>query len=259
MGALDGKVAFVTGATSGIGRAVALAFAAEGALVLGVGRDEGALASLAVELGARGAVLRCDVTVEADVEAAVQACVERFGGLDVAFNAAGMGGLSFVKDADLALAEQIWRTNVLGTLACMKYESRAMIGRGAGAIINVSSASGAQVATGLSAYCGSKAAVDMMTRAAAVELGEHGIRVNALAPGTTMTRMAAWTKLPGVEDAIAAATPLGRLGRKSDMVGMALLLAGEAGAFITGQVLYVDGGLSLPAFPDLRTLLPGLG
>jgi len=258
MGTLDGKVALVTGATSGIGRAVALAYADEGARVLGVGRDEAALASLADEIGDRGAALRCDVTVESDVDAAVRACVERFGGLDVAFNAAGMGGLSFVKDADLALAEQIWRANVLGTLACMKHESRAMIERGGGSIINVSSASGVQSATGLSAYCGSKAAVDMMTRTAAIELGEHAIRVNALAPGTTMTRMAAWTKLPGVEDAIAAATPLGRLGRKDDMVGMSLLLASDAGAFITGQVLYVDGGLSLSAFPDLRTLLPGL-
>ena len=259
MGTLDGRVALVTGATSGIGRAVALAYAGEGARVLGVGWEEASLASLADELGERGAALRCDVTVEADVEEAVRAAVERFGGLDIAFNAAGMGGLSFVKDADLALAEQIWRANVLGTLACMKHESQAMIERGGGSIINVSSASGAQVATGLSAYSGSKAAIDMMTRTAAIELGEHGIRVNALAPGTTMTRMAAWTKLPGVEEAISAATPLGRLGRKGDMVGVALLLASEAGSFITGQVLYVDGGLAVPAFPDLRKLLPGLG
>ena len=258
MGTLDGKVAFVTGATSGIGRAVALAFADAGARVLGVGRDEAALASLAGDLGGRGAATRCDVTIESEVEAAVRACVERFGGLDVAFNAAGMGGLSFVKDADLGLAEQIWRANVLGTLACMKHESQAMIERGGGSIINVSSASGTQAATGLAAYSGSKAAVDMMTRTAAVELGEHEIRVNAMAPGTTMTRMTGWTKLPGVEEAIAAATPLGRLGRKSDMAGMALLLASDAGAFITGQVLYVDGGLALPAFPDLRRLLPGL-
>ena len=98
----------------------------------------------------------------------------------------------------------------------------------------------------------------MLTQTAAIELGADGIRVNAIAPGTTMTRMAAWTKLPGVEDAITGVTPLGRLGRKDDMIGMALLLAGDAGSFITGQVLYVDGGLALPAFPDLRTLLPGV-
>jgi NAD(P)-dependent dehydrogenase (short-subunit alcohol dehydrogenase family) len=258
VGVLDGKMAMVTGATSGIGRTVALAFAREGARVVGCGRDAAALDLLAAELGARGFSQRCDVTNEAEIESAVAAAVERFGGLDIAFNCAGMSGLSFVKDADLEVAENIWRTNVLGILACMKHQSRAMIARGSGSIINVSSASGTQVATGLSAYSSSKAALDMLTRTAAVELGEHQIRVNALAPGTTITRMTSWTKLPGVEDAIAAVTPLGRLGRKDDMVGLALLLASDAGSFITGQVLNVDGGLAIPAFPDLRKLLPGV-
>jgi NAD(P)-dependent dehydrogenase (short-subunit alcohol dehydrogenase family) len=255
MGALDGKVAFVTGATSGIGRAVALAYAAEGASVAGCGRDEAALASLAGDLGDRGIALPCDVTDESSIETAVRDTVERLGGLDVAFNCAGMGGMSTIRAGDLAVAEQIWRTNVLGVLACMKYQSRIMAERGGGSIINVSSASGVQAAAGLAAYCGSKAAVDMITRAAAVELGPHHIRVNALAPGTTLTRMTEWTQLPGVEDSVAAATPLGRLGQPGDMTGMAILLASDASSFITGQVLYVDGGVSLSAFPDIRKLL----
>lgn len=258
MGSLDGKVAMVTGATSGIGRAVAVAFATEGAMVLGCGRDAAALETLATNLSDRGFAQKCDVTSEADIEAAVKAVVDHYGGLDIAFNCAGMGGLSFVKDADLKVAEDIWRTNVLGVIASMKHESRAMLARGGGSIINVSSASGRQSAAGLSAYCSSKAAVDMLTQTAAIELGEHNIRVNAIAPGTTITRMAAWTKLPGVEHAITSVTPLGRLGRKDDMIGMALLLAGDTGSFITGQVLYVDGGLALPSFPDIRTLLPGV-
>lgn len=256
MGVLDGKVAMVTGATSGIGRAVALAYASEGAKVIGCGRDVNALASLQSELGERGVARRCDVTLEADIEATVSDAFERYGQLDIAFNCAGMGGMSTIRAGDLDLADQIWQTNVRSVLACMKHQSRAMATGGGGSIINVSSASGVQASAGLSAYCASKAAVDMLTKVAAVELGTHSIRVNALAPGTTTTRMTAWTQLPGIEDAVAGATPLGRLGQVEDMVGMALLLASDASAFITGQILYVDGGLSLPAFPDIRKMFP---
>lgn len=256
MGALDGKIALVTGATSGIGRAVALAYASEGAMVIGCGRDAEALAGLEVEFGDAGVARRCDVTVEADIEATVVEAVERYGRLDVAFNCAGMGGMSTIRAGDLELADQIWQTNVRSVFACMKHQSRAMVTGGGGSIINVSSASGVQASAGLSAYCASKAAVDMLTKTAAIELGPHGVRVNALAPGTTTTRMTAWTQLAGIEGAVAGATPLGRLGQVEDMVGRALLLASDASAFITGQILYVDGGLSLPAFPDIRKLLP---
>ncbi len=256
MGTLDGKVAMVTGATSGIGRAVALAYASEGATVMGCGRDPDALTSLQSELGERGVARSCDVTVEVDIETTVAEAVQRFGRVDIAFNCAGMGGMSTIRAGDLDLADQIWQTNVRSVLACMKHQSRAMATGGGGSIINVSSASGVQASAGLSAYCASKAAVDMLTKTAAVELGAHNIRVNALAPGTTTTRMTVWTQLPGIEDAVAAATPLGRLGQVEDMAGMALLLASDASAFITGQILYVDGGLSLPVFPDIRKLLP---
>jgi NAD(P)-dependent dehydrogenase (short-subunit alcohol dehydrogenase family) len=112
MGALDGKRAMVTGATSGIGRAVALAFAAEGAFVVACGRDADALASLQQELGERGIAQRCDVTSEADIEAIVVLAVEKYGGLDVAFNCAGMAGMSRIRAGDLDLADQIWQTNV---------------------------------------------------------------------------------------------------------------------------------------------------
>ena len=123
MSALEGKVAIVTGATHGIGRAIAVAYAAEGAKVVACGRDERALASLAGEIGDACAPHRTDVTVETDIEAAVQAAADRFGGLDVAFNAAGTGGMtSTIRNNDLAIAEDIWRTNVLGSygLLCRK-------------------------------------------------------------------------------------------------------------------------------------------
>ncbi len=134
---LEGKVAMVTGATHGIGRAIALAYIAEGARVVACGRDEAALATLQAEAGDTCLAQRTEVQAEADVEAAVRAAVDRFGGLDIALNAAGTGGgMSMVRNADLNVAEEIWRTNVLGVLACMKHESRAMRERGGGSIIN---------------------------------------------------------------------------------------------------------------------------
>ncbi len=255
MGVLDGKTALVTGASHGIGRAIALAFADAGASVVACGRDEAALASLETELGDRGRTQRADVEVERDITVAVAAAVEQYGGLDVAVNAAGTGGApSLVRNADLAVAEQIWRTNVLGVLACMKHESRAMRQRGRGSIINISSLSGSMPAKSMAAYCGSKAAVNMMTEVAALELGEFGIRVNAISPGAIDTRMTAWMKLPGIGEAIVAETPLGRVGQTDDLTGMALFLASDASSFVTGQVFHADGGASLMRYPDLPAL-----
>lgn len=256
--ALEGKIALVTGATHGIGRAIALALAGEGARVVACGRDEAALASMGKELGQRGVAQRLDVTVELDADAAVQAAVNSYGGLDVAVNAAGDGGMtSYVRNADLAVAEGVWRTNVLGVLACMKYECRAMRASGGGSIINISSLSGRMPAKAMAAYCGTKAAVDMMTQVAALEMGEFGVRVNAIAPGAIDTRMTAWMKLPGVGDAIIEETPLARIGETDDLTALAIYLASDASSFVTGQVFVADGGASLMRYPDLPKLMRG--
>ncbi len=109
-------------------------------------------------------------------------------------------------------------------------------------------------AKGMSGYCGSKAAVNMMTQVAALEMGEFGVRVNAIGPGAIDTRMTAWMKLPGVGEAIVAETPLGRVGQTGDLTGLAIYLAGDASSFVTGQVFYADGGASLMRYPDMPKL-----
>lgn len=249
---LQDKIALVTGATSGIGRAIALGFAAEGARVIACGRDQAALTSIAVESDDACIGQRTDVCDEASIEAAVAAAIERFGRLDIAVNAAGTGGTpSFVSQADARAAEEIWRTNVLGLLLCMKHEARVMQRVGSGSIINVSSLSARMPSKTMAAYCGSKAAVDEMTRVAALELGSRGVRVNCIAPGTIATPMTTWLKTnAGFEDALLAAVPLGRVGQPQDMVGLAVLLAGDASAYITGQIFCADGGFGLAGSPD---------
>ena len=255
---MTGKVGLITGGGSGIGLGAARALTAAGARVALMGRDAAKLAQAAAGFPRPADVLTVagDVGTEADVERAVATVVERFGRLDLAVNAAGTGSFGGIADQSFESWALTLRTNLDGTMLALKHESAAMLrgGRG-GAIVNVSSIAGVLTHRMMSAYCVSKAGVEMLTRCAADELGEHGIRVNALRPGLVPTDLAA----PLASHPLARANyeslmPLGRLGTVEDVAQAALFLLSDAASWITGQVFAVDGGHTLRGGPDVALM-----
>jgi NAD(P)-dependent dehydrogenase (short-subunit alcohol dehydrogenase family) len=250
---MDGRVALVTGGGSGIGFATAKALVEAGARVALVGRTAGRLGESARKLGERAAAFAGDVGIEDDVERVVRQTVERFGGLDVAVNAAGTGALAPVESHPREAWAETLRTNLDGTMYCVKHEASAMLagGRG-GAIVNVSSIAGALTHRLMSAYCVSKAGVEMLTRCAADELGDRGIRVNAVRPGLVPTDLAVpLTSSPKVVENYLSLMPLRRLGTAEEVAAAIVFLASDAASWITGQVLAIDGGHTLRAGPDV--------
>jgi NAD(P)-dependent dehydrogenase (short-subunit alcohol dehydrogenase family) len=247
MGArFTGKVVLVTGGGSGIGRATARAFAAEGATVVVAGRDERRLASAVEELGGEASAVTVDVTDSADVARLVETVVARHGGLDVAFNNAGVLG-SPAPVADLAEDDfaAVIGTNLTGTWLCLKHEVAHMRAHGGGAIVNMASNIGAHGRLpNMAAYAASKAAVSALTRTAARDHIAEGVRINAVSPGATDTDM---SRRPGETDADRAARlkdaiPLGRVGATAEVAAAVLWLASDEAAFTVGHDLVVDGG-----------------
>jgi NAD(P)-dependent dehydrogenase (short-subunit alcohol dehydrogenase family) len=256
---LAGQVAIITGATSGIGARTAELFANEGARVVIAGRRQERGQRLARALGDRACFVRTDVTVEADVERMIAHAVDRFGGLDCLINNAGRSSqYAAFTDVDLEQFDAVMAVHVRAVLAGMKYAARAMAAQGSGSIINVTSVNGTRAGLGGHYYSAAKAASIHLTRCAAVELGEKGIRVNSLSPGMTVT--GAFGKYLGMtpdeaddhpecaEAAIATVLPryqpLQRIIRTDDIARAALFLASDASRMITGQDLVVDGGIS---------------
>jgi NAD(P)-dependent dehydrogenase (short-subunit alcohol dehydrogenase family) len=259
MADMTNRVALITGGGSGIGLGAARALAAAGAWVALMGRDAAKLERAATEFAKPADVLTLagDVASEADVARAVAAVVERFGRLDAAVNAAGTGSFGGVAEQALESWTLTLRTNLDGTMLALKHETAAMLqaGRG-GAIVNISSIAGVLTHRMMSAYCVSKAGVEMLTRCAADELGEHGIRVNALRPGLVPTDLAA----PLASHPLARANyeslmPLGRLGTVEDIAQAALFLLSDGASWITGQVFAVDGGHTLRGGPDVSLMM----
>jgi NAD(P)-dependent dehydrogenase (short-subunit alcohol dehydrogenase family) len=246
-GTVSASVVLVTGALTGIGRATALAFAKNGARLIVSGRHEEAGQALVDELrgrGAEAAFVRADVRRDDDVGKLVEQAVARFGRLDVAVNNAGTEGKPGPVTEQTAEAyAATFDTNVLGTLLSMKHELRCMQAQGSGSIVNIASNMGERGAAGLSLYAGSKHAVEGITKSAALEAAALGVRVNAVAPGPTETGML--DRLTGSAEkkaAFYAAVPLKRGGQPSEIADAILFLASPRAAFITGQIIRVNGG-----------------
>jgi NAD(P)-dependent dehydrogenase (short-subunit alcohol dehydrogenase family) len=242
---LDGKVALVTGASRGIGRAIAAAYAEAGARVLISSRKQDALEEAAKGMAGDVDVFAANAGEPDQAAACVAHCVERFGAIDVLVNNAAtnpyMGPLMGI---DVPRAEKTVRVNQQGVLVWTQEAYKAGLADGdGGAVINIASVGGMSVETSIAYYNVTKAAVLHLTRQMAAELAPK-VRVNAIAPGLVKTDMARALWEPN-EDAIAAHTPLRRLGEPEDIAAAALFLASDAASWITGQTLVIDGGLAL--------------
>jgi NAD(P)-dependent dehydrogenase (short-subunit alcohol dehydrogenase family) len=248
----SGKVAIVTGGASGIGEAVVRGLLLEGAKVASLDINATLLAQRQQEYGATFFGVAGDVTNEASVAKFVLSCVDRFGSLDMAFNVAGASKGGPIVDHSL----QDWGFTIdlclSSVLLCLKYEARQMLARG-GAIVNVSSVCAHFPVYGAASYCSAKSGVEMLTKVAALELAEKGIRVNAVLPGYTYTpgmRMA--QDSPGMDSRVVQQIPLKRAATAEEIAAPALFLASNDARYVTGASLVVDGGWELTACPDFR-------
>ena len=247
---LVGKVALITGGTSGIGRAAAVLFAREGASVVVTGRDEGRGREVVREIeaeGGRGRFVRTDVTSAEDCRRAVAETLDAFGRLDVLFNNAGV----YIAGDVTGCTEEEWDEQVdvslKGTYLMCREAVPVMVAQGGGSIVNNSSGWGLVGGERAVAYCAAKGGVVVMTKAMAMDHGRHGIRVNCICPGDTVTPMEhkdAEHRGMTWEDYVAGASdrPLGRMGDPDEVASAALFLASDESSFITGAAIPVDGG-----------------
>ncbi|QPC44878.1 SDR family oxidoreductase [Kaustia mangrovi] len=253
MQSLQGKTAIVTGASSGIGRATARLFAREGARVVVAARRQAELDTLVSEIATRGGeavAIAGDIREEATAKALVETALDRFGGLDIAFNNAGMVGETAGIDT---LSAEDWHTtldtNLTGAFLCAKHQLPAMAQRGGGSLILTSSFVGYSAGMpGMAAYAASKAGMIGLMKVLAVEYGAKGVRVNALLPGGTDTP-ASVTNAPGATPELLAFVEglhaLKRLARPEEIAHSALHLASDASSFVTGATFLADGGVSV--------------
>jgi NAD(P)-dependent dehydrogenase (short-subunit alcohol dehydrogenase family) len=246
---MDEPVVLITGALTGIGRAVAVAFAKQGAKVVAAGRRDEAGNALAQELrslGSEAEFINADVRNEDDVRALVDKTVARFGRLDIAVNNAGTEGrLGPITDQTAETYASTFDTNVLGVILSMKQEARVMQEQGSGSIVNISSTYGHEGAAGASVYVGSKHAVEGITKSVALELAESGIRVNGVAPGPTDTGMLTrFTRTPENKADLVTEVPMARLGLSEELANAIVFIASDDASYITGHILNVDGGHS---------------
>jgi len=243
------KIALVTGATSGIGRATALAFAREGAKVVVAGRrdKEGKeTVRLIHEAGSEGIFVKTDVTIESEVKALIQKVIAAYGRIDCAFNNAGTISLSPIVEQTAANYESVMNVNVKGVFLCLKHEIPQMLKTGGGAIVNSSSLAGILGSRENSLYSASKHAVLGLTKSTALEVAKSGIRVNAVCGAFIKGAMEdLFMGFKGITEEQSAATiPIGRLGEPEDIASAVLFLYSDHASFITGAFLSIDGGYS---------------
>lgn len=246
---LTGKTVIVTGSSRGLGRALALGFAAAGADVVGCSRNgaEAEATADAIRSGGGSALgMRCDTTIRIEVEQLIAATIERYGKLDVMLCNAGIdraGPALDITDDDF---NHICDVNLRGYFVCAQLAARQMIAQGSGGAIVMNSSNASLVGFDqLAAYCASKGGVDMLVRSLAGEWGQHGIRVNAFNPGYTRNQMTGsedWNDMAEFTERNKALTPLRRYGEPEELVGPAVFLASDAASYVTGVVLPVDGG-----------------
>jgi NAD(P)-dependent dehydrogenase (short-subunit alcohol dehydrogenase family) len=248
-GRFEGKSVIVTGGAGGIGRAACLGFAAEGGSVLVADMEEAEgerTAAMVREAGGRALFRKVDVSRSEDCGGMVEAAVSAYCGLDVAFNNAGIGGSGFALHEEEEFAfDRMIAINLKGVFLSMRHEITAMLKNGGGTIVNTASVAGLVGNPGLSSYCAAKHGVAGLTRAAALDYIGKGIRINAVCPGGTRTRLLeAWFQDPAVERHVMALHPIERLAAPEEIARVALFLASPESSFMVGCAVPVDGGLT---------------